>query len=113
MVTAVPGDSAPGKLLTDGFVPPVLSVKLEATAPPPLSLTTCLITVSVPLSIAWTVIEQSVSCSDASVAANVTTNVPGPAGVQLNVLETGIPATLVVGSGGVIVAPAGSPEAFS
>src|SRR5919106_1595918 len=42
----VPGLSAPGKLSGVSLAPPESRVKFAATAVPPLSLTTCLITMS-------------------------------------------------------------------
>jgi hypothetical protein len=47
-MTVVPGDSAPAKSSGESFVPPESSVKSAATAVPPLSLITCLITINVP-----------------------------------------------------------------
>ena len=58
------------------------------------------------------VIEHSACCSTWSVAEKVTTYCPTweRSGVQENTLLTGLP---VVGSGGVMVAPAGRPATFS
>ena len=42
----VPGDSAPGNEPGDGLVPVTVIVKEPATALPPLSLITCLMTIS-------------------------------------------------------------------
>ena len=46
MPTGVPGDAAPGKLEGLGLLPETFIVKSEAEAVPPLSLITCLMTLS-------------------------------------------------------------------
>src|SRR5215213_5486055 len=45
-VTWVPGASAPAKLSGESLAPPESRLKLAAVAVPPLSLTTCLMTIS-------------------------------------------------------------------
>ena len=72
----MPGRLRPAKSPGVSFVPPDSSVKSAAAAVPPLSLITCLITVSVALLTAFTVIEHSVCWGVESVAVNETTNVP-------------------------------------
>ena len=47
MLTVVPGLSAPAKDAEDGWSPVTFIVQAEAVAVPPLSLMTCLMTVSV------------------------------------------------------------------
>ncbi len=44
----MPGDSAPGKSSGVSLAPPESRVKLAAVAVPPLSLITCLMTISLP-----------------------------------------------------------------
>src|SRR5438477_13176831 len=53
MVTEVPGDSAPGNMSGLGELPVTTIVRSPAEGVPPLSFTTCFITISVP---AWSLL---------------------------------------------------------